>query len=131
MGNRFALAVVFTLSFLSYMTADLRPSLQLIPLVAFAILVFWQTIWYDNILVLLGSLLDGDGILFAIIVPILVLVTSAASKSDKSLETAILMSVCIVLARIYMTLVSVKEVLESFFWSGVVSMSLLLAAGFS
>jgi hypothetical protein len=130
MGNRITLTLVFTLSFLSYMTEDLSFSLQLVPLILFAILVFFKVICSKPLVETVGSVFERDGLIYILLVSILMISPSVASGIDRSLETALVISVCALLARIYMTAVSIQEVFEAFFWSGVVSVVLIISLGF-
>jgi hypothetical protein len=121
MSNRITLTLVFTLSFFTYMTQELSTSLQLAPIALFAALVFFKVIWSRSILAAVGSLFELDALLFIVFVSVLTIATSVASGSSQSLGTAVLIAICLVLARIYMTVVPLQEVLEAFFWSGIVS----------
>jgi hypothetical protein len=131
MANRIALTIVFTLSFMSYMTAELNPSLQLAPLVLFGIIVFCKALCSDSVVGALTSLLDADGLLFVLFLAALTLASSLASNSDKSFESALIVTGVLLLARIYMAIVPLWEVMEAFFWSGIVSIELFVLFGFS
>jgi hypothetical protein len=126
MTNRVLLTLVFTLSFMSYMAPDLSTSVQLAPLGLFAALVFFKVIWSDSVLNAVSSLFELDGLLFVFFVSILILAPSFASSSDKSLGFSLAIVVCLVLGRIYMAVVPVIEVLEAFFWSGAISITLFV-----
>jgi len=112
------------LSFLSYMTPELSTSLQLAPLGLFAALVLFNVLWSDSIFNAVWSLFKWDGLVFVILVSLLMIAPSLASDSAKSTETALMVSACLILARLYMAIVPVEEVLEAFFWSGIVSIGL-------
>lgn len=131
MANRVTLALVFSFSFLSYMTPELSTSIQLAPLALFAALVYFKLIGSHSVLDAVGSLFEADGLLFILSVSLLMIAPSLASGLSQSLGTAVLMASCLVLARIYMTFVPFQEVLEAYFWSGIVSIGLftLLAFG--
>jgi len=126
MLNRVALTLVFTLSFFSYMTSELSTSLQLAPLALFAALAFFKVIWSESVFDAVSSLFEADGLLYVLFISILIIAPSVASDSGKSIETAVLIAICLVLARIYMAVVPVTEVLEAFFWSGIISISLFV-----
>jgi hypothetical protein len=130
-GDRLALTLVFALSFMSYMTAELSPAFQVAPVAVFAVLVFAKLLWSDSILDILASLLEAEALIFVIFVSLLTLATSLSSNSENSFATAATISGCVVLARMYMVMVPVEEVLEAFFWSGIVSIGLLVLFGFS
>src|SRR5437899_3852017 len=121
MCNRITLTLVFSLSFFSYMTTELSTSLQLAPIALFAALVFFRVIWSRSILAAVGSLFELDALLFIFFVSVLTIATSVASSSSQSLGTAVLITICLVLASIYITTVPFQEILEAFFWSGIVS----------
>lgn len=131
MANRVTLTLVFSLSFFSYMTQELSPSVMLAPLALFAALVFFKVIWSKSILDAVGSLFEPDGLLFVLFISLLTIAPSLASDSSQSFGTAVAIAICLVLARIYMTVVPFHEVLEAFFWSGIVSIGMftLLAFG--
>lgn len=131
MINRVVLTLVFTLSFMSYMAADLNTSLQIIPPALFAALVFCKLMWSESALKAIGSLLQPDGLLYVIFLPLLIIATSLASKSDTSYITALIIAACVLLGRLYMVMVSVREVMEAYCWSGILSISLLTVAAFS
>jgi hypothetical protein len=113
------------------MTPDLNTSVQLAPLALFAALVFFKVIWSDSVLNAVSSLFELDGLLYVLFISILIIAPSVASDSGKSIETAVVIAICLVLARIYMAVVPVQEVLEAFFWSGIVSIGLLTLLAFS
>jgi O-antigen ligase len=131
MANRITLTLVFTLSFLTYMTPDLSPTVQLAPLVLFAVLVFFKVLCSNAVLDALWSLLELDGLVFIFLVSLLTIAPSVVSNSATSFESAFIIAFCLILARLYMALVPIREVFEAFFWSGIVSVGLftLLAFG--
>src|SRR5205814_473382 len=98
--NRLALALVFTLSFMSYMKAELSTSLQIAPVALFAVLVFCRLLWSHSTFEALLSLLEPDGLLYVLFVSVFVVATSLASSSDNSFATALLISICVLLARV-------------------------------
>jgi hypothetical protein len=125
-ANRIALTLVFVLSFLTYLAPDLTASVQLAPLLLFAALVVVRVLFSLSNLRALGSLLEPDGLVFIIFLSLLMIGPSMASSYDKSTEYALLISACLILARLYMAVVPIREVLEVFFWSGVVSVVLFV-----
>ncbi len=131
MANRIVLTLVFTLSFLTYLAPELTASVQLVPLVLFAVLVIIRVLFSASILHALGSLLEIDGLLFVLSLSVLLIAPSMASANDQSLQYALLFSGCLVLARLYTAVVPIREVLEAFFWSGVVSVGLFLPLSFA
>ena len=131
MIDRISLTLVFTLSFLTYLRQELTVSVQLIPLVVFAILVIVRVFFSVSILRALSSLLEMDGLLFVILLSVVLLASSMASNSQGSLDHALLFAACLILARLYMTIVPIREVLEAFFWSGVICIALFLPISFS
>jgi hypothetical protein len=126
MTNRIALTLVFTLSFLSYMTAELSTSVQLAPLALFAVLVFFKVLFSKSILDAVGSLFQPDGLLYVLFISLLTIATSLASGSEKSFEFALIISGCLIFARLYMAVVPIREVLEAFFWSGILSVAIFV-----
>src|ERR1700676_4111086 len=130
MTNRITLTLVFTLSFMSYMTSELSQSLQLAPLALFAALVVFKVLWSSSVLDAVWSLFELDGLVFVLFISLLMTAPSLASHSEKSFETALIISVCLILARLYMAVVPVQEVLEAFFWSGVLSVSIFVPISF-
>jgi hypothetical protein len=131
MLNRITLTLVFSLSFFSYMTPELSTSIQLAPLTLFAALVFFKVIWSEAFLDAVSSLFEVDGLLFILFVSLLTIAPSFATGSNQSLGTAVLIAFCLVLGRIYMTVVPIHEVFEAFFWSGIVSIGLFTLLAFS
>src|SRR6266581_34714 len=131
MLNRIALTLVFTLSFMSYMTPDLSTSVQLVPLGLFAALVFFKVLCSNAILDAVWSLFEFDGLVFVLFISLLTIAPSVASGSEKSFESALIISVCLILARLYMALVPIREVFEAFFWSGIVSIGLFTLLAFT
>ncbi len=131
MANRVALTFVFTLSFLSYMTPELSTSLQLAPLSLFAILVFFKVLLSDSIFDAVWSLFALEGLVFVLLISLLIIAPSLASHSTKSLETALIISVCLILARLYMAVVPIPEVLDAFFWSGILSVGFFVPLSFA
>jgi O-antigen ligase len=130
MTNRVVLTLVFTLSFMSYMAPDLSTSVQLAPLGLFAALVFFKVLWSNSILDAVWSLFELDGLVFVIFVSVLMLAPSVASGSERSFETALLISSCLILARLYMAVVPIPEVLDAFFWSGILSVTVFVLLSF-
>src|SRR5690348_4627330 len=124
MSNRIVLTIVLALSFMSYMMPELSTAVQLAPLALFAVLVFFKVIWSGSVFDAVTSLFELDGLLYVLFISILIIAPSVASDSGKSIETAVLIAICLVLARIYMSVVPVQEVLEAYFWSGIASVGL-------
>ena len=129
--NRIALTLVFTLSFLTYLAPELTASVQLAPLVLFAMLVVFRVLFSASILHALGSLFESDGLLFVLALSVLMIAPSMASAYGQSLQYALVISGCLVLARLYTAVVGIREVLEAYFWSGIVSVGLFLPLSFS
>jgi O-Antigen ligase len=130
MLNRITLTLVFTLSFLSYMAPDLTLPVQLAPLILFAALVFFRIGFSDFVLTALESLFEFEGLLFIFGVPLLTLGQSIESNFDKSLPYWGVISACLVLARLYLALIPIKEVLESFFWSAIICLAIFLPSSY-
>ena len=131
MANRVALTVVFTLSFLSYMAPELTASVQLVPLVLLGVLVFFKVFWSAGIVDALWSLFELDGLLYVLFISLLAIAPSLASGSERSFELALVISGCLILARLYMAVVPVREVFEAFFWSGILSVSIYIPLSFA
>ena len=131
MINRIVLTLVFTLSFLTFLAPELTVSVQIIPLILFAGLVVVRVFFSPSILRATGSLLEMDGLLFVVLLSSWMIGPSLASTDSKSFNYALLFVACLILARLYMTIVPIREVLEAFFWSGVVCMALLVPLSFS
>ena len=131
MANRIALTLVFVLSFLSYLAPELTASVQLAPLLLFAALVVVRVLFSISNLRALGSLLELDGMVFVVFLSLLMIGPSMASSYDKSTEYALLISTCLILARLYTAVVPIREVLEAFFWSGIVSVALFVPLSFA
>ena len=121
MLNRIALTLVFTLSFLTYLTADLSVTVQAAPLVFFAGLVFCRVFFSRRVLSAVRSLWASDSLAFVLFLSLLLVGASIQSPVDNSWEFALLLAASLVLARLYTAVVPVEEVLEAFFWSAVVS----------
>jgi hypothetical protein len=111
--------------------SELSVSPQLVPLFLFAILVIFRVVWSHQILRALGSLLELDGLLFVIFFFSLIVGPSIESKFDQSLEFALLISVCLILARLCMAVVPISQVLEAFFWSGIMSIGIFIPLSFA
>jgi O-antigen ligase len=120
--NQAVLALVFTVSFAVFFAPELSVPLQLAPLGLFAALVVCKTLWSDSVLTALAGFFDTDGLLYIMFVSTLMLACSIGSSVGESLQFALMLSICLVLARIYMTLVPLKEVLEGFYWAAILSL---------
>lgn len=131
MANRIVLTLVFVLSFLTYLAPELTSSVQIVPLILFAALVVGRVLFSPSILRALGSLLEIDGLLFVLSLSVLLIAPSMASAYGQSLQYALLISACLILARLYMAVVPIREVLEAFFWSGIVSVTLFVPLSFA
>lgn len=131
MANGIVLTLVFTLSFMSYITPELSTAVQLAPLALFAALVFFKVIWSGSVFDAVTSLFEPDGLLYVLLISILIIAPSVASDSGKSIETGLVIAICLVLARIYISVVPVQEVLEAYFWSGIVSVGLFTFLSFA
>src|ERR1035441_8315407 len=131
MANRIALTMVFTLSFASYLAPDLTLSLQIAPLVLFALIVVFRVFFSRDLLAALESLVAIDSLLFVLFVSLLVIIPSMQSEFDKSFAFSIVLSACLILARLYMAVVPVSDVLDAFFWSGVISVTVFLPLVFT
>jgi len=129
--NQTALALVFTLSFIIYFAPELTIWLQLAPLVVFAALVFCTAVTSDSLITALTAFLDIDGLLYVAFLSLLMVACSLGSARDDALPFALLLSTCLVLARIYMALVPLTEVLEAFYWSAIVSMVIFVPLNFA
>jgi len=131
MTNRIALTTVFTLSFLSYMTPELSTWAQFVPLVLFAFVVFLRVLCSESIFEAVWSLFERDGLLYVLLIALLIIAVSFASGFEKSLETAVIIIVCLVLTRLYMAVVPIREVFEAFFWSAILSVAILIPLSFA
>jgi hypothetical protein len=129
--NRIVLTLVFTLSFLTFLAPELTVSVQIVPLILFGGLVIVRVFFSPSILRATGSLLEMDGLLFVVLLSSWMIGPSLASTDGKSFNYALLFVLCLILARMYMTIVPIREVLEAFFWSGIVCMVLLVPLSFS
>lgn len=131
MINRIALTIVFTLSFLSYMTPELSAWAQFVPLVLFALIVFLKVLCTESAFEAIWSLFERDGLLYVLFIALLIVAVSFASGFEKSLETAVIITVCLVLTRLYMAVVPIREVFEAFFWSGILSVAIFIPLSFA
>jgi len=125
------LTTVFTLSFLGYMGPELTVIRQLLPIILFAALVFAKVFLSDSFFRALESLFAVDGLVFVILVALLVIGPSIESTSERSLQTAVLIAMCLILARLYMAVVPIREVFEAYFWSGILSVVVFIPLGFA
>lgn len=128
--SQLVLCFVFTLSFATYMAPNLTVSLQLAPLALFAALVFFKVLGSDSLLIALAGVFETDGLLYLIFLSALMLESSFGSKLNESFQFALLLSGCLLLARVYMTVVSIREVLEAFYWSAILSILIFLPLSF-
>jgi O-antigen ligase len=128
--NRLVLSFVFTLSFLTFLAPELSIAVQLTPLIVFAVLVFFRVFCSGMALTAVESLFELDGLIFVILLSLLVVAPSFESKYDKSVQFSLFFVTCLFLARLYMAVVPVREVFEAFFWSGILSVGLLVPLSF-
>jgi O-Antigen ligase len=128
-ANRFVLTAVFTLSFLSYLTSDLTLALQLAPLVLFVFLVVFTVFFSASLVDAMECLFAPDSLLFVFFLSLLLIPPSLSSGA--SLAFSLLLGTCLVFARLYMAVVPISEVLEAFFWSGVISVAIFVPLVFS
>lgn len=131
MANRIVLTLVFSFSFITYLAPELTASVQMAPLILFAILVVVRVLFSASSLRALGSLLEMDGLLYVLSLSFLLIGPSVVSAYEHSLEYALLVSGCLILARLYMAVVPLREVLDAFFWSGIVSVVLFVPLSFA
>jgi len=130
-ANRLGLTTVFTLSFASYLGSDLTLTWQLVPLILFAFIVTLRVFLSKDLLPAIESLFATDSLLFILFLSVLVIAPSMQSDYDKSFASSLVLSCCLVLGRLYMALVPLSEVLEAFFWSGVISITIFLPLAFA
>lgn len=128
--NQGVLALVFTVSFAIYFAPELSVALQLAPIALFAGLVAWKAFWSDSLVASLAGFFETDSLAYVIFLSVLMMGASLESSFEQSFQFALLLSVCLVLARIYMTLVPLEEVLGAFYWSAVVSLVIFLPLSF-
>jgi O-antigen ligase len=117
-ANRIALTMIFTLSFASYIVPDLSLLLQIAPLVLFMLLVVFKVLLSSSLLDAMESLFAPDGLAFVLLLSLCLIASSV--QSSESLAFSLLLCSCLLLARLYMAVVPLSEVLEAFFWSGVI-----------
>jgi hypothetical protein len=128
-GNRLVLTAVFTLSFVSYLTPDLSFALQLAPLGLFVLLVVFTVFFSASLIDAMECLFTPESLLFVFFLSLLLIPPSLASGT--SLVLSLLLGTCLVFARLYMAVVPVSEVIEAFFWSGVISVAIFVPLSFS
>lgn len=129
--NLAGLTLVFSLSFASYMLDSISNLVQLVPILLFATIVVLNLFASDSAAESIADLFDGDGLLFVILIAVLIVAISLASGSDISIEASFVIGAVLLLSRLYMALVPIDQVLEAFFWSGVLCIALFVLAGFS
>jgi hypothetical protein len=124
--NVLFIAIVFIFSFLTYFTEDLDPRIQAVPIVVFAFFVALQLMfprkWRNK-----ASIFAGEGTAVLWLVPVFSLGGSLASTYDKSIWYWTLDAFVLVSARLFAGRVSLREILDGFYWSGVICVGLLLA----
>jgi O-antigen ligase len=131
MVNRITLTLVFALSFWTYLVPEPNLSRRSAALILFVVLVFFKVFCSFSVLRATGSLFAPDGLLFLLFLSFLMLGSSLASNFHESIEYWLLISVCLVLARLYMAVVPLQEVLEAFFWSGILSLGVFMGLAFA
>ncbi len=131
MVNRITLTFVFFLSFVAYLAPELTVARRFAPLILFAVLVFFRVFCSHSVLRAVKSLVEMDGLLFVVVLPFLMLGPSIDSNFHESVDYWLLTTVCLVLARLYMAVVPVREVLEAFFWSGILSLGVFMVLAFA
>lgn len=131
MLNRIVLTLVFTLSFVGFMGEELTLALQLLPLILFAILVLFKVVYSNSLLKAVGSLFDLDGLVFVVFLSLFIVGPSLVSNYEKSFGFSLFLCLCLLLGRLYTAVVPVQEILEAFFWSGLVSIAVFLPLSFA
>lgn len=126
MINRVTLALVFTSSFLVFMSSEVSLTLQLLPLGLFAVLVFFNVLNSESVLDTFGSLFDLDGLIFVLFLSAFIVGPSLASGYEKSPGFSLFLGLYLILARLYMSVVPISEVLEAYFWSGLLSIGIFV-----
>jgi O-antigen ligase len=131
MLNRITLAAIFTLSFATYLFGELSVSVQILPLALFAILVCVRVfLSASDLNIALRSLFTMESLVFVFLLCLFMAGPSFESALDVSAGYWALFAVVLIFARIYMAVVPLEEVLEAFFWSGVVSVGIFLPLSF-
>lgn len=119
------MAIIFVLSFATYFTEQLQIWIQLIPLVVLTTFVLLQLLfakrWPRR-----ATLFGGDGSFLLWLFPLFTFLSSLDSKYDKAIQFWILNVAVMVLARLCTSRISLLELLEGFYWAGVICMVLLL-----
>ncbi|HLV88241.1 MAG TPA: O-antigen ligase family protein [Candidatus Sulfotelmatobacter sp.] len=128
--NRAILALVFTVCFAIYLAPELSIPLQLAPIVLFAVLVFGRAFASGAFIPALVGFLDVDGLVYVLFLSILMVECSMSSAYEDALNFALLLSACLILGRIYMSVVTIKEVLDAFYWSAIASLTIFVPLGF-
>src|ERR1700687_3257402 len=108
MVNRLTLTLVFTLSFLAFTAPELTVFLQLLPLVLFAALVFFKVLCSDSAFKAVRSLFEIDGLLFVFFLSVFIVGPSVSSAYSNSLGVALLISLFLVLGRLFLFVVPVR-----------------------
>ena len=98
--------------------------MQLVPLVAFAILVSAQVLSSRGIWRSVYSLCEPESMLFVLSISVVGVAISMAAPFEGSLRFSILIACTLVLARIYMSVVPVHEVFEAFCYAAIISVSI-------
>ena len=128
--NIVASCLIFTFSFLTYLSAGdseggLDARIQLIPIVLLTCFVLVQVMfskrWPKH-----ASLFIGEGSLVLWLVPIFTLVASLQSNYEKSPQYWIVNAGVLLLARLFVARVALREILLGYFWAGVSCIILLL-----
>jgi hypothetical protein len=120
------LAVTFALSFATYFTEQMQVAIQLIPVMALIAFVVLQLIlphrWPKR-----ATLFRGEGSLVLWLIPILTCVASLESKLDKSPQYWALITLVLLLSRLLTSRIPLRDLLDGFYWSGLLCMLMLLA----
>ena len=131
MLNRITLTIVFLLSFWAYLGPELTITRRFAPLILFAALAFFKVFCSRSALRAVGTLFYTDGLVFVLLLSVLMVGPSIESSFRKSFEYWLLTTACLLLARLYMALVPLQEVLEAFFWSGILALGLFTTMAFA
>jgi len=122
------IAAIFALSFATYFTEEMHLAIQLVPVIVLAAFVVLQLLfprrWPKR-----AALFSGEGSLVLWLIPILTCVASLESKSEKSPQYWALMAGVLLLGRLLASRISLREMVDGFFWSGLLCMVLLLVLG--
>lgn len=110
---------------------DLTISVQIVPLALFAALVLTRFFFSPDVASAVVSLFVSESLISVFLLALLIIAPAIQSEHSGCLSFSLMLALCLVLARLYTSLVPIQEVLEAFFWSAVVSVSVFLALGFA